>query len=203
MSSVTSGHVALDEEDAALAGRGRRRGGAWRAARLGAELGGLVRDRHRVEVDDAVDGVGPLLVVDPALDGPDVVAEVHLARGLDSGEHCAVIGRNLAPWTAGLRRVRVIGGSAIGGGRFGTLGGQMSYEVQHPGLRGTVRPPAPPDPQGGGRALGGLARPRSSTRSWSRSTASTGSTSRSPPSSCSSRPRSSSSRRAGCCRVPT
>ena len=65
------------------------------AAGRGGELGRVVGDRHRVEVDDAEDGVVVLggvgarewLVVDPAAHRPEVVAELHLAGRLDAREH--------------------------------------------------------------------------------------------------------------------
>ena len=41
-------------------------------------------DRQGVEVDDAVDAVGGVLHVDPVADGPEVVAEMEGAGGLDA-----------------------------------------------------------------------------------------------------------------------
>ena len=88
-------HVALDEQQAAV--RGEARGHQPErepAGRLG-ELLRLVRRRHRVQVDDAEDrvvvlggrGTGKGLVVDPAADRAEVVAELHLTGGFDPREH--------------------------------------------------------------------------------------------------------------------
>ncbi len=79
--------VGLAEEDAALrveAGGDQDRG---RVVQALAQLGGLVGDGDRVEVDDAVDRrVAAVLAVDVLADRADVVAEVLAAGGLDAGE---------------------------------------------------------------------------------------------------------------------
>ena len=86
-SSVCSWHVALAEEDAAVGiepGGDQDRG---RVVRALAQLGRLVRDGDRVQVDDAVDRrVGAVLAGDVLDDRADVVAEVLAPGGLDAGE---------------------------------------------------------------------------------------------------------------------
>ena len=126
-----------------------------------------------------------------------------LAGGLDAREHASRIGgATTTERRSGDSRcasAHVARDASARGGGSGTLD-RDAVRGAHPGLRGPVRPPAPPDPQAGGRALGGLARPRSSTRTSPSSTAcERRSTSTSPPSSCSSRRRWWSSRRAACC----
>ena len=80
-------HVGLTEEDAAL---GLEPGGDQHRGRVVdplAQLGGVVLDGQRVQVDDAVDRrVGAVLPGDVLLDRPDEVAQVLAARGLDAGE---------------------------------------------------------------------------------------------------------------------
>ncbi len=180
-------HVALHEEDAPLrveAGGQEQHG---QPAALGAQLVGLVGERHRVEVDHAVDRRRP---------GPDRPPSAARRR-----RSC----RGASRPTAGCRRRRessageVIGPFRRPGVRVHGRGTTAlvtwsgnGLRGEHPRLPGAVRPAAAPDPQGRGGALGGVPGPRSSTpssRSWSASTAST---STSPPSSCSSRRRSSS-----------
>ena len=76
--------VALHEEDAPVGvepgGEQQRRG----ASGPGDQLGRVVRERDRVEVDDAVDRVVGVLVGDPLPHGPEVVAQVHVAGRLDA-----------------------------------------------------------------------------------------------------------------------
>src|SRR5581483_6389913 len=55
--------------------------------RLGPQLGRVLLGGEGVEVDHAEEGVVLVLVRHPLAQGPDVVAEVDLARGLDAGEH--------------------------------------------------------------------------------------------------------------------
>ena len=65
-----------------------------------AEVGGVVGQGHRVEVDDAVDRLvggrlrraGRRLRIGPAADRAGVIAEVHLARRLDPREHACHCG---------------------------------------------------------------------------------------------------------------
>ena len=79
-------HVALDEQGAA----GRVEAGGEQDRRRPAgpvgQAGGVVGQRDRVEIDDAVEGVVAVLGVDPLADGTEVVAEMHLAGGLDARE---------------------------------------------------------------------------------------------------------------------
>ncbi len=80
-------HVGLAEEDAALgieAGGEQDRGGVIDAL---AQLGWLVGDRDRVQVDDAEDRrLAPLLPLDVLADRADVVAQVLAAGRLDAAE---------------------------------------------------------------------------------------------------------------------
>lgn len=86
------GDVALDEQGAVL---GVETGGEQLGRGepgVGTQLGGVLRDRDRVQVDDHVEGVVGLLEGDPLADGAEVVAEVERAcRGLDSGEHAGTV----------------------------------------------------------------------------------------------------------------
>ncbi len=81
------GHVALHEQHAPGRVEARRHQQDRGLSCARAELGGGVRHRHRVEVDDAVDRVLAVLLGRPAAHRAEVVAEVHLSRGLDPGEH--------------------------------------------------------------------------------------------------------------------
>ena len=78
-------HVGLAEEDAALgieAGGEQDRG---RVVDALAQLGRVVGDRERVQVDDAEDRrLAPLLALDVLADRADVVAEVLAAGRLDA-----------------------------------------------------------------------------------------------------------------------
>ena len=80
-------HVGLAEEDAALgveAGGEQDRGGVVEPL---AQLGRVVGDRDRVQVDDAEDRrLAALLPLDVLADRADVVAEVLAAGRLDAGE---------------------------------------------------------------------------------------------------------------------
>ena len=80
-------HVALAEQDAAVRVEARgdqQRGEVERAL---AQVGGVVVDRQRMEVDDAVDRrVTAVLAGDVLRDAADVVAEVLGARRLDARE---------------------------------------------------------------------------------------------------------------------
>ena len=106
-------HVGLAEEDAALgveAGGEQDRG---RVVEALAQLGRVVGDGDRVQVDDAVDRrVAAVLALDVLADRADVVAEVLAAGRLDAGEDdgrsraAAYSGaiRGGVPLTCGLRR---------------------------------------------------------------------------------------------------
>ena len=84
------GHVALHEQDALLGVEARREQEHHRAAGPFGELAGVVGQRHRVEVDDAVQRVvgcgGGVLGRDPVADRAQIVPEMLLARRLDSGK---------------------------------------------------------------------------------------------------------------------
>ena len=84
-------HVGLAEEDAALgveAGGEQDRG---RVVDALAQLGRVVGDRDRVQVDDAVDRrVAAVLALDVLADRADVVAEVLAAGRLDAAEDRSV-----------------------------------------------------------------------------------------------------------------
>ena len=85
VSSVCSRHVGLAEEDAAL---GVEPGGEQDRGRVVdalAQLGRVVGDRDRVQVDDAEDRrVAAVLALDVLADRADVVAEVLAAGRLDA-----------------------------------------------------------------------------------------------------------------------
>ena len=52
-----------------------------------ASCSGLVRHRHRMQVDDAIDARMRLLHLDEALDRAEIIAEVQIARRLNAGKH--------------------------------------------------------------------------------------------------------------------
>ena len=87
------GHVALDEERRAVGidAAGDQEGS--QVQRGLAQLFRLLRHGDRVQVDDRVEAVGLVLLLDPAADSADVVAEVLVAGRLDAREdaHVAVI----------------------------------------------------------------------------------------------------------------
>jgi hypothetical protein len=95
-------HVRLPEQDAPLRIQARRQQDGGGVVEPRTQVGGVVRDRDRVEVDDAVDGVAPALSLDVLPDGADVVAEVLAPRRLDPGEDA-----HRAQGTGG--RARVVG----------------------------------------------------------------------------------------------
>ena len=81
------GDLALVEHDVRLridAAGDERRGDL--ADRL-VQLLGVLPDRDRVHVDDAVDALVRLLHLDESHDGAEVVAEVQIAGRLHAGEH--------------------------------------------------------------------------------------------------------------------
>ena len=78
--------VALDEEPASRGVEAGREQHARSVHRLAPKLLGLDRPGQGVQIDDAVEGIGPILLRHPAAHGTQVVAEVQIARGLDSGE---------------------------------------------------------------------------------------------------------------------
>src|SRR4029079_6371276 len=51
------------------------------------QLGRVLGDGEGVQVDDAVDAVGPMLIVDPVDQRTQEVPEVDVAGRLDAGEH--------------------------------------------------------------------------------------------------------------------
>ena len=80
------GDVALAEEDAALGIEARGEQDRGRVVQALAQLGGVVGDRGRVQVDDAEDALAALLARDVLGDRADVVAEVLAPGRLDAGE---------------------------------------------------------------------------------------------------------------------
>ena len=81
------GHVALDEQRAAL---GVEAGGQEVERGLVGPGPQLVRvdvEGQGVQVDDAVEGVVDVLVGHPVADGPEVVPQVEVAAGLQAGEN--------------------------------------------------------------------------------------------------------------------
>src|SRR5690606_5506539 len=104
---------------------------------LGAQLGRVLRDRQRVEVDHAVHGIVRVLLTHPTPDRTQVVAEVDVAGRLDAGEH-AGHGSMLEPPRPGLRT-----GSEPASGRpprsprvAWVTSPAMSYAVQTPVFEG-------------------------------------------------------------------
>jgi hypothetical protein len=79
-------HVALAEENAAsgVQASGEQDGGG--VVKALAQLGWLVGDGGRVQVDDAEDAIAALLAGDVLGDGPDVVAQVLAPGWLYAGE---------------------------------------------------------------------------------------------------------------------
>ena len=83
-------HVALAEQRAAVRVEACGEQDRHRVIRALAQLGGLVGDRDRVQVDDAEDALAALLARDVLHDRADVVAEVLAPRWLDAGEDAHV-----------------------------------------------------------------------------------------------------------------
>jgi len=79
-------HVALDEErgHVGIDADGEQQLG--QLERAGPEVGGILRDGERVQVDDAVEGVGSVLVGHPVAQRAEQVAELHVAAWLDARE---------------------------------------------------------------------------------------------------------------------
>jgi hypothetical protein len=79
-------HIGLPEQDAStgIEPGGQQEGGG--VVDPGPELGGVVRHRDGVEIDDAVDSLAPILALDVLTDRPDEVAEMLPSRGLNTGE---------------------------------------------------------------------------------------------------------------------
>ena len=91
------GHVALDEQGAAL---GVEPGGQQVEGGLegpGPQLGRIDVEGEGVEVDDAVEGVVDVLVGHPVADGPEVVPQVEVAAGLEAGEYSGHGGHRRSP----------------------------------------------------------------------------------------------------------
>ena len=90
--------VALAEQDAALGVEARADQDRGRVVDALAQLGRVVVDGDRVQVDDAVDRrVAALLAGDVLDDRADVVAEVLAARRLDAGEDPHEAGEDSGP----------------------------------------------------------------------------------------------------------
>ena len=51
------------------------------------QLGRVLPDRDRVQIDDAIDAVVAVLQLDEALDGAEIIAEVQVAGRLHAGEN--------------------------------------------------------------------------------------------------------------------
>jgi hypothetical protein len=92
------GDMALHEDRAARRVDAQRqvlRGGHERAL---AQLRGILRDRDRVQIDDAEVGVELILQAHPLLDRAQRIAEVQRVRcGLHAGEHDATGSTHDAP----------------------------------------------------------------------------------------------------------
>ena len=85
-------HVALEEERAALGVEAAGHEQGDQSAGLAAQRLGVPGHRQRVQVDDAEEVLLLGLAVDPALDGPEVVPEMQVARGLDPAEDARLHG---------------------------------------------------------------------------------------------------------------
>ena len=81
------GDVALHEDRGPLGIDAGRHEHLRRLQGRGGKLGGLPRQRQRVQIDDAVEGVVLVLELDPVPQGTHVVAEVDVTRRLDPREH--------------------------------------------------------------------------------------------------------------------
>src|SRR5690606_32090579 len=79
-------HPALVEDDVLQGVDAGREEGRGHLARSAHQLGRVLPDRDRVEVDHAIDAVVALLQGDEALDGAEIVAEVEIAGRLDAGK---------------------------------------------------------------------------------------------------------------------
>ena len=81
------GHLALVEHDVLCridAAGDERRGDLADGAR---QLGRVLPDRDRVQIDDAIDAVVAVLQLDEALDGAEIIAEVQVAGRLHAGKN--------------------------------------------------------------------------------------------------------------------
>ncbi len=166
-------NVGLAEEDAArrVEARGQQRGRG--VEHVAGERLRLVGHARGVEVHDAVDGrVAAVLALHVLADGPEVVAEVLAAGGLDAAEdaHGAESARGLAA-----RRGR--SGSRVPPcpAHHRPLGRAGLVEAAHRGgVRGAARDlrvlARPPRGSSGGRRRSGPAAPSSPSR-WARSSA--------------------------------
>ena len=84
------GHVTLHEHDGPLGSSPAPNSCAAATPGPAPQLGRVLRDRDRVQVDDAVDGVVGVLQRNPLTQRAQVVAEVErVGRGLDTGEDAA------------------------------------------------------------------------------------------------------------------
>ena len=112
---VCSDHVALDEQGAPLGvepGGQQVEGGVVGA---GPQVGRVDVEGQGVQVDHAVEGVVGVLVGHPVAEGPQVVAEVEVAAGLDSGEDACHEGVIVRPGPGSARR-RVAAGPGLAAG---------------------------------------------------------------------------------------
>ncbi len=80
------GHLALIEQDALLWVEARRDVGGRNPPDRVLQLLGILPDRDRVQIDDAVDALMRLLHLDPLQHGAEIVAEMQAARGLHARE---------------------------------------------------------------------------------------------------------------------
>ena len=81
-----SGDVALDEYRSSARVEPRREEHRGDVERAVAQLGRIVRDRDRVEVDDAEEAFAALLCLGVLAEATAEVADVGVAAGLDSAE---------------------------------------------------------------------------------------------------------------------
>jgi len=80
------GNPALVEDDVALGVDPAGDEGGRHGARRLAKLLGIVRHRHRMQVDDAIEAMVRRLHLDEAFQSAEIIAEVKASRRLNAGE---------------------------------------------------------------------------------------------------------------------
>ncbi len=85
------GHVGLGEERGPIGVDSRRDQDGGQVQRRGPQRGRVLGHRDGVEVHDHDERVVLVLIGHPLTDGADVVAQVHLTRRLDAGEHAWLV----------------------------------------------------------------------------------------------------------------
>ena len=99
---------ALVEDDIGLGIDAAGEKGGSHFARGARELLRIVRHRHRMQIDDAIDARMRLLHLDEALDRAEIIAEVQIARRLDAGKHALGKLRHRRPPRPGIVRAALM-----------------------------------------------------------------------------------------------